>query len=179
MISALFGRRSGPTDPAAALYGAIVAQSRRPEFYANAAVPDTVDGRFDMIVLHLVLVSRRLPRDLAQAVFDAFCRDMDANLREMGVGDLKVPEEMRRCGEAFYGRAAAYEPALAAANAEGLAAALARNVYGEAGLPTPEARWLAAYAQAVVARLETTDLPLREGRIDFPDLALQPSPDLS
>ena len=119
----------------AALYGAIVAQARLPVFYQGLGVPDTVLGRFDMIVLHLVLLLRRLRegqashRELAQAVFDAFCRDMDDNLREMGISDQGVPREMHKVGEAFYGRAQAYEAALGAPGDAGLAAALARNVY--------------------------------------------------
>ena len=70
-----------------------------------------------MIVLHLVLVLRRLRQGqanvpvLGQQIFDWFCRDMDHNFREMGVGDLAVPKEMRRVAEAFYGRAGAYEAA--------------------------------------------------------------------
>src|SRR5271157_774314 len=118
----------------------IVAQARSPTFYADYGVPDSVQGRFDLIVLHLVLVLARLGRDhgrrpgpggrsgpswarslgqtlgqtLGQGLFDAFCRDLDANLREMGVGDLAVPREMRRFGEAFYGRQVAYGEAFAA-----------------------------------------------------------------
>src|ERR1700739_217780 len=97
-----------------AVYGAIVAQARLPGFYLAYGVPDTVEGRFDMIVLHLVLLFRRLAREaefreLAQGIFDRFCNDMDHNLREMGVGDQSVPKEMRRLGEAFYGRAGVYE----------------------------------------------------------------------
>src|ERR1700722_16778682 len=90
------------------LYGAIVAQGRRPVFYAGFGVPDTVEGRFDMVVLHLVLVLRRLRlaaggERMAQDLFGAFCRDMDHNLREMGVGDLTVPKQMKRLGEALFG----------------------------------------------------------------------------
>src|SRR5882724_9487190 len=93
-ILRLFRKPNAPTIDA--LYGAIVAQARLPVFYAGFGVPDTIEGRFDMVVLHLVLVLRRLrqgPRSaaLAQGLFDAFCRDMDHNLRELGVGDLSVP----------------------------------------------------------------------------------------
>src|SRR3989442_6857779 len=108
--------RRSPNPSIAALYGAIVAQARLAVFYQTYGVADTVLGRFDLIVLHLALVLRRLRRDhekaVAQGVFDAFCRDMDDNLREMGVGDQAVPEQMRRVGEAFYGRAQAYDAAL-------------------------------------------------------------------
>ena len=92
------------------LYGAIVAQARSVEFYTAYGVPDTVQGRFDLIVLHLVLLLDRLGRgegsgrDIGQKLFDVFCRDLDGNLREMGVGDLAVPKQMRRFAEAFYGR---------------------------------------------------------------------------
>ena len=122
--------RRNPHSSILALYGMIVAQARSPAFYADYGVPDSVQGRFDLIVLHLVLVLARLGRDhkprpgpgrhsgpsrarslgqtLGQGLLDAFCRDLDANLREMGVGDLAVPREMRRFGEASYGRQAAY-----------------------------------------------------------------------
>ena len=84
------------------LYGAIVAQSRRSAFYVGYGVPDTIDGRFDLIVLHMVLLLARLDREGPSAhLFDHFCRDLDANLREMGVGDLAVPKRMRQFAEAF------------------------------------------------------------------------------
>src|ERR1043165_7542806 len=122
MIPPLF-RRPDPTI--AALYGAIVTQARDPRFYESYGVPDSVLGRFDLIVLHLALVLRRLRagdglHTVAQGLFDAFCRDMDHNLREMGVSDRGVPHQMRRLGEAFYGRAQAYDRALACAGNEAL-----------------------------------------------------------
>src|SRR3954447_23147148 len=122
MILPLFRRSPKPTI--AALYGAIVAQARLPRFYEEYGVPDTVLGRFDMVLLHVVLVLRRLrqgearDRALAQELFDAFCRDMDHNLREMGISDQGVPRQMRRVGEAFYGRAQAYDAALAEGRVE-------------------------------------------------------------
>ena len=100
MIFPRFGRDARP-DTISALYGMIVAQARLPCFYRDYAVADTVNGRFDLIVLHLALVIERLMpeadlKGLGQGLFDRFCQDMDHNLREMGVGDLKVPKEMRR-----------------------------------------------------------------------------------
>src|SRR5437667_12830184 len=85
MLFRLF-RRNPRADTISALYGAIVAQARRESFYLGFGVPDTVEGRFDMIVLHLALFCRRLTREggpvhaLGQDVFDLFCRDMDHNL---------------------------------------------------------------------------------------------------
>jgi cytochrome b pre-mRNA-processing protein 3 len=80
----------------------IVAQARNAEFYRGYGVPDTVDGRLDMIVLHLVLVLRQLTQahgalpPAGQDLFDRFCSDMDDNFREMGVGDFGVPKRMQK-----------------------------------------------------------------------------------
>jgi cytochrome b pre-mRNA-processing protein 3 len=144
-------------DPMIAdLYGTIVAQARSPIFYSGYGVPDTVSGRFDMIVLHMVLFLRRLKREsetvqvLGQEVFNLFCRDMDDNFREMGVGDLAVPKQMRKVGEAFYGRAQAYEEALAGDGAT-LVNALTRNVFGK---PALGATRLAAYVREAVRQFE-------------------------
>jgi cytochrome b pre-mRNA-processing protein 3 len=174
MIFGLFGRRPR-ADAASALYEAIVAQSRRAVFYTEYCVPDSVDGRFDLIVLHQALLVRRLGREqepgrvLAQEVFDVFCRDLDGNLREMGVGDLAVPKEMQRFGAAFYGRLGAYEQALAS-DGDDLATTVGRNVLAETGLPSPQARRLAAYTRAAVAGLDAAASDtLMAGRVNFPD----------
>jgi cytochrome b pre-mRNA-processing protein 3 len=109
MILKLF-RPTPPDDTIARLYGTIVAQARIPAFYQLYGVPDTVGGRLEMIMLHMVLILRHLERGaaplraLGQGLFDAFCGDLDDNVREIGVGDLAVPRTMRRIGEAFYGR---------------------------------------------------------------------------
>lgn len=91
MIFPLF-RRTRP-DTISTLYGMIVAQARLPCFYREYTVADTVNGRFELLVLHLTMLLDRLAEDLelrefGQALFDRFCTDMDHNLREMGVGDL-------------------------------------------------------------------------------------------
>ena len=117
------------------LYGAAVAAARRPFFYAELGVPDTLDGRFDLIGVHVFLLIRRLGElpapgpAVAQAVFDAMFSDMDRNLREIGVGDLSVGRRVKAMWEAFHGRAAAYQAALAAGDEAALSAALARNVW--------------------------------------------------
>jgi cytochrome b pre-mRNA-processing protein 3 len=172
MIPPLF-RRPGRTI--AALYGAIVAQARDPRFYETYAVPDTVLGRFDLVVLHLALALRRLRdgddrmRTMAQGVFDEFCRDMDHNLREMGISDPGVPRQMRKVGEAFYGRAQAYDAALAARDEEALTQALARNVYAEVPASRIAAGRLAAYVRQVVEALAAQPLEkLARGAMWFP-----------
>src|SRR5262249_51455750 len=108
---------------------------------AVLGVPDTLDGRFDMVGLHVFLVIRRLgalPEPgpaMGQAVFDAVFSDMDVNLREVGVGDLSVGRKDRAMWEAFHGRSAAYQAALSAGDATALAAALVRNVWRGAAVP--------------------------------------------
>ncbi len=154
-----------------AIYGMIVTQAREPLFYRDLGVPDTVNGRFDLLVLHLWMVLRRMrpmqdAAGLSQALFDRFCDDMDGNLREMGVGDVTVPKRMRAFGEAFYGRVAAYDLALEAGR-EPLAEALCKNVLN--GERIDAARQLAVYAEAALAHLagleETT---LLGGAWQFP-----------
>jgi cytochrome b pre-mRNA-processing protein 3 len=122
-------------------------------------VPDTVDGRFDLLVLHLWIMLGRLKAleggtDLSQALFDRFCIDMDDNLREMGVGDLTVPKRMQAFGEAFYGRSAAYDMALADGE-EALAQALCKNILNGQGIEN--GRQLARYAEIVIAALDRLD----------------------
>jgi cytochrome b pre-mRNA-processing protein 3 len=178
MIVPLF-RRSARPDTISTLYGTIVAQARLPGFYRDYAVPDTVNGRFDLIVLHLALVLDRLAeeralRALGQGLFDRFWRDMDHNLREMGIGDLAVPKQMRRMGEAFYGRAQVYRAALAAADDKALAAMLARNIYG--GEPAAQAHRLAAYVREAVRQLKALDqAALSAGSLRFPEPASVPA----
>jgi cytochrome b pre-mRNA-processing protein 3 len=157
-----------------AIYGTIVAQAREPLFYRDLGVPDTVNGRFDVLVLHLWMVLRRLKptkggAGLSQALFDCFCDDMDANLREMGVGDLTVPKRMRAFGEAFYGRAAAYDLAEADGR-EPLAQALCKNILN--GGEIEKARQLAFYTEtAITALAGLDDAAVRGGSWRFPSPA--------
>ena len=160
---------SGPTIEA--IYGMIVAQARLPAFYLRFGVPDTVNGRFDMVVLHLWMILARLRAEgavaEAQQLFDRFCNDMDANLREMGVGDLTVPKRMQKFGEAFYGRSAAYDAAIIAGEGE-LRAALARNVLASSDAAT--AALLAGYVSRAVATLAAIDAAtLKSGTWRFPN----------
>ena len=160
-----------PPGTIESIYGMIVTQAREPLFYRDLAVPDTVNGRFDLVLLHLWMVLRRLKSAasgtaLSQALFDHFCTDMDDNLREMGIGDQTVPKRMREFGEAFYGRTAAYDMALTEGR-EALAGAICKNVLN--GERIEMARELAAYAEAAMARLaEFDDAALLGGRWQFP-----------
>ncbi|HXD44892.1 MAG TPA: ubiquinol-cytochrome C chaperone family protein [Pseudolabrys sp.] len=159
----------------------IVAQARSPVFYREYGVPDTIGGRFDLLLLHLSLVVERLMRKqdgnaFGQALFDRFCTDMDDNLREMGIGDLAVPKHMKRVGEAFYGRSQAYQAALAERGDRALVEALIRNVYGGvAPDPAAPAR-LAAYIRRVAQALDRHEpADLLAGRIVLPDPRVVPA----
>lgn len=159
-------RRLFARDPAArrraaaanALYGAAVAQARHAGFYTELGVPDTQDGRLELVQLHVILLLRRLQRGgaegqaLGQALFDVFFRDLDHSLREGGVGDLVVGKWVKKIGQQFYARATALEPALEGADADALAQALVANVYA-AGAETTRVRALAEYLLAADAAL--------------------------
>lgn len=171
------------------LYGVIVAQSRLPGFYAGHGVPDSVTGRFEMIVLHMFLVQERLqaavgepsaPAErLGQALNEAFIADMDDAMREMGVADVRVGERMHQAAGAYFGRLMAYRKALTAdSTADGpgydaLAKAIARNVLADAtGTECGKdlaARALGAYARSAANHL--AGLPLSTmlaGTMTFP-----------
>jgi cytochrome b pre-mRNA-processing protein 3 len=156
-----------------ALYAACVEQARTPRLYAELAVPDTVEGRFEAYTLHVVLLLDRLKRqgpvaaEASQALFDTYVQGLDDALREMGVGDLSVGKKMRRLGEAFYGRVKNYEAAFEALPAAGdLDAVLGRTVYaGAEGAPVATLR---AYVLAQKAHLAEQALDgLVEGRVHW------------
>jgi cytochrome b pre-mRNA-processing protein 3 len=163
--------RTPPRGTIEAIYGMIVAQARQEPFYQALGVADTVNGRFELLVVHLWLVLRRIravqdSSPFAQALFDYFCSDLDANLRELGVGDLSVPKRMQAFGEAFYGRSAAYDLALTEGG-EALPLALERNVFNGAGIEP--ARRLSDYVRDTIAVLDAiAPAQLRAGTLRFP-----------
>lgn len=147
------------------LYVDAVHQARQPEFYLHWDVPDTADGRFDMVVLHVVLVMRRLKRDhdqaagTAQALFDLMFADMDQNLREMGVGDMVIGKRVKAMAKSFYGRLAAYDLALSAEDDIALGAALRRNLYRKCSPSDGAVTAMASYVRRESAKLE--GLPIK------------------
>lgn len=173
-IKNLFGR--SPFDIAVReLYNATVAQARQPGFYSDWAVPDTAIGRFDVIVLHSFFVLHRLQNERSAEKFgEAYCgevfADMDRNLREMGIGDLSVGKKVRKLAEGFYGRAAAYESALAGDDTA-LREALVRNLYAEAGPHLKTLETVADYVRRSTDVLaEQSVSNLISGRIEFAPL---------
>ncbi|MGH6855906.1 MAG: ubiquinol-cytochrome C chaperone family protein [Aestuariivirga sp.] len=147
-----------------------MAAARHPVPYASWGVADNVDGRFDMIALHMFLVLDRLKGREArfrQRLVDEFFADMDRSLREMGVGDVSVGKKVRKMAEAFYGRVAAYDAGLREGE-DDLAAALNRNFFPGGGVGS--AQQLANYALAARAELSRLTIEsILSGKIDFPE----------
>jgi cytochrome b pre-mRNA-processing protein 3 len=131
----VFSRSRSPKRIAAELYSDVVAAARAPAFYAELGVPDTIEGRYEMIVLHVVLLLRRLrqpgagQKRLAQALVDFMAADLDRSIRELGVGDMSVGKFMKRLGEGLYGRAAAYDKVLDDRDSQALETAVLRNIF--------------------------------------------------
>ena len=131
-------------------------QARHPFFYRAWGVPDTVDGRFDLLVLHLFLLLRRLKSmpALGSALTDVFFADMDQNLRQMGVADPGVGKRIRKMLDAFYGRIAAYE--IAYGDDLALGVTLTRNLYGASPAPASAPEAILAYVRRADAALTAT-----------------------
>lgn len=144
------------------LYAKLVAQARQPVFYSRLGVPDTLDGRFELIALHVFLVAHRLKQagseatSLVQTMLEVFVDDMDRSLRELGVSDLSVGRKVKQMVSGVYGRIAAYDQAVLQGEAA-LADAIRRNVYGTVEAAPEQAGELGRYLDDQVARLAQTD----------------------
>jgi cytochrome b pre-mRNA-processing protein 3 len=178
--------RNIPVREAAELaYGRVVEHARQPGFFIDCGVPDTLDGRFELICLHAFLYLHRLKREqqqaapLGQRFFDTMFADFDRSLREMGTGDLSVGREIKRMAEAFYGRVAAYEAGLAGDDAV-LQSALARNLFGTAPPNPARLEAMAFYVRREAAGLNRQGTAeLLAGRLAFggpPGAAAMPEP---
>jgi len=171
----MFGLRSARRHEKRAaldLYDRIVSHARSPVFFSELGVPDTLDGRFESIALHVFLVMNRLKGEgkaaaaLSQAIFDRMFADMDRGLRETGVGDMSIGRHVRRMAESFLGRVRAYEAGLS--GAEPLTDGLRRNLYGTTS-PDPRCvEAMAAYIKGEAQRLALQPVAdLRAGRVSF------------
>ncbi len=172
----LFSKSRHRPDHAATVYAAAVKAARNRVFYAQLGVPDTLDGRFEVLSILLHAVARRLVHGsdpdtaFSRRIAEHFVVDMDSNLRDMGVSDVRVAKKMKTLYGAYGGRIAAYDIALASGG-DALEKAVARNVFAHGG-PTGAAAALAAYirgAQTMLAGIPTANIG--EGKIAFPDPA--------
>lgn len=135
-LKSLFGP-SAADRQSLSLYHGIVEAARAPVFYKDLAVPDTVEGRFDVIILHLALLVRGIEHakgpegaTLVRGVQEMMIKDMDRSLREMGVGDMSIGKKVQGMGEAWFGRLQAYQAAFESdAPVPAMSAALAKNIF--------------------------------------------------
>ena len=166
-------KKNTHTSAAEKLYKKIVERAREPDLYTDCGVPDSVDGRFELLTLHVFLVLRRLKKrhgignELGQALFDVMFKDMDLSLREMGAGDIGVGKRIKVMVGAFYGRIVSYETGLCASDDE-LALALTRNVYATTAPNPTHVSLLAKYLRAQDAHLACLDLgAVESGEFEF------------
>jgi cytochrome b pre-mRNA-processing protein 3 len=162
------------------LFQIILRQSRNPAFYERYAIPDTLEGRFEMISLHGGLLVNRLCRPdmgregkiLAQAFFDVMFKNIDWGIREMGVGDLAVPRRIKKMMSDFKGRAYAYDEACRSGKGE-LTHALVRNIYANGQKPSQDnLNEFAQYVQNCVADLEKQGLSdFWRGMVTYPSIS--------
>ncbi|MFM2422248.1 MAG: hypothetical protein RL291_778 [Pseudomonadota bacterium] len=172
-------KRPAPHQKAAeALYAAIVDQARQPPFYSALGAPDTYEGRFEVIALHMALALDRLSQqgqaglDTGRALNEVFVGDMDDNMREIGVGDLTVPRKVKKAAAAVYDRARSLRAALAEPNDKALEAIIAVNVHVQGSTTTQsqaddgDLSAFAAYVRRAAASLAGQDLAT--GQVTFP-----------
>ncbi len=156
-IGERFGSGRKTRKSAEKLLIAVLDQARQPVFYKKGGVSDSVTGRFDLIVLHAVLVMRAIQRDpelaaLNQEFLNSLFQTIDDSFREMGVADMRVPRKVREAAEAFYGRLNSYEEAISQGGFEPLEAALKRNLYGD---QPPSDAIVHAFATYVIGSMGT------------------------
>jgi cytochrome b pre-mRNA-processing protein 3 len=159
-----------------ALFASASEKARDPAFYRDGGVPDTHEGRFELYTLHVVLLLRRLKGDAPQLVdtrqglFDAFVRNLDDGLREMGVGDLSVGKKMRKMGAGVYGRLKSYNEVLKDGTPESVMPLLMRTVFADE--PTTAAPALARYVIAASEALGAQPTErLLQGEAEWPPFA--------
>lgn len=146
----MFGFFNTHKRRAAQIFDETLAKSRDGRLYAQWGVPDTFDGRFDSLMLHLCPVFKRLDGQdkLSQAVYDVTFKRLELALRETGTGDVGVAKQVRQMMKAFYGRLVAYNEAQ---SADDMRDALRRNLYGtvkDADFVVPDG--MIAYAQGLM-----------------------------
>jgi cytochrome b pre-mRNA-processing protein 3 len=156
MLKALrrFGDRKRLAD---GLFAGLTARAREPVFFLDLAVPDTIDGRFDLLTFHAWLVMERLSgeRDLSQSLTDTIFVQFDESLRQLGVGDIGIGHRVKKMADAFYGRLKAYG---GAQDESELAAAILRNLYRGDERHADAARAIAGYALTARTHLASTNV---------------------
>jgi len=158
----LHKKRSSAVQDARGLLETVRVGARNPALFGPGRIPDTFDGRFECMVLHVTLILERLSGQsaragaVAQALFDLFFDEMDVVLRETGVGDASVAKKIKIMGEAFYGRANAYRAAVGSENLPKVEESLARNLFSSAQPSAPFVNACALYVLESAGNLAKT-----------------------
>ncbi len=175
-----FAGRAARKEAAEKIYDAIVAQSRNPGFYIRCSVPDTLSGRFDMLVIHMFVVLQILKLGgregqlLAQEIVEAFIREMDTMVRDLGVSDRNVPKEVRKIAQLFYGQLLAYSTALQRNNMKALGTEISKSFQeGDGSVDQAIASdSIALYIKQSIKNIQEMPLNmLLQGNIRFPEIA--------
>jgi cytochrome b pre-mRNA-processing protein 3 len=173
-----FSERAARRDAAEKIYDAIVAQSRNPVFYVRCGVPDTLSGRFDMLVIHMFIVMQNLKLGgkegelLGREIVEAFVKEMDSMVRDLGVMDLQVPQEVRKIASLFYGQLIVYTDAVEKKNRQALAEAVWKSFHSGDESANVAANELADYILRGIRNI--SEMPLNmllQGNLMFPEVA--------
>lgn len=168
----------GPNDldnRAEKLYGAVVAAARRKEFYRELGVPDTPEGRFELVALHLFLALDPITergtagKTLSQRAIEVFITDMDDCMREMGVGDMAVAKRVKRAAATFYERSGHYREALAADDDGNLIATITQAIPDST--EKRDAARIARYMRKAYAQSMSSAAAALSGNLNFPEVA--------
>lgn len=173
----LFKKKNPHKEIALSLYAEAMMQSRAIWFYESAGVPDSYDGRFDCLLLHVFLIMQKLNesaegKEVAQELFDVTFADVDQSLREIGVGDTGMKRRMKNMMLAFNGRMHAYQAAKEHASDEAWLEVLARNLYGTVETPEhPMVKQVSDYVLRALAELDgQTQEQVLSGNVRFPSV---------
>ena len=165
--------RSRLGKTASALYGSIVTQARIPEFYTRAGVPDTMEGRFSVISVHMFLALERIRSEgangdeLARALLETFVTDIDDNMREIGIGDMGVPRRVKKAAAALHEQMEVYRAAITESSDTQLNAATTRYIVGQDGIN--QSSVVASYIRRASNHLAQQSWgEIEAGRITFP-----------
>ena len=148
------------------IYSIIVDTARKPVFYSKLSVPDTVDGRFDMIILHMFFVLNRLQHSdagdskaFSQQLFDYMFSDMERSLRELGVGEVGVPKHMKRMMKGFNGRMDQYHTSLEQNDTQALTESVRKNIFfGADNVTSDQVKQMTTYAKAQYAHINKASI---------------------
>ena len=159
------------------IYEKIVSISRKKKFYTHLEVPDSFDGRFDMLILFTILVVYKLTliqphgQSLAQKLFDILFEDLDYSLRELGAGDMGVASRIKKMSSAYLGRQKSYCDALKNNELKHLITSLNNNVYRNVNVDQKKIKLLALFCFQTVKKLNSyTEKDILSGNFDFPKI---------